>query len=668
MKNKKNSLVLTLLFALTSSSIYAGDAPVTTGRYALDLARQLVEKRNYSEALKYYQRLVKAKPDDSDLLIEAARVYGWADRNKESADLYQRAITQFPARRNDVLHALAMQLLWSNQAHEAVPYFEEILARKPGNREAALGLGEALQNVGDNASAIAAYESLLQKNSDDQAAQRGKAWALLRSDRFAESENLYRAILQKNPTDVDARVGLARTLNFSGRHQDAIRAYDQLAQEFPKDEGIQVQRAKAQYWAGMNTEALDTLDRVNNDEVEKLRNTIKRDVKPAVSGGIEYSKDKDDLKITRGQISGKLPIGETATIEVGYSRAQLKGKRKTRELTLSGSDINNLKLNGVAASAARITDDTRILNVDIPGGRSAHVPVDAGQQSSSFRSGDWNEAGRLTGQQLAFTYSDRFGSAYSGFGLIFPRVTLGLRDYDGWRTGLVRLGAKWLPADLWRVDVEAGNDIVENLDSIDNRVKLKYLSGSVDHTFDPRWNAGGGLFLGKFDDGNRRTRATGRLEYIANLKPRVSLGVEGLAFRDSKQAFRDVTLRFDNLTVDGAPALPNVGSITFREAGRGYYNPKHYAEAKLFGAISYAQDRWALWAKLALGGVRETSFDGDSNNGIISSAELSYVYHVTSQSDLRASLGRTGSRVSSTEGGGYYRNFAGLYFTHWFDY
>ena len=225
-----------------------------------------------------------------------------------------------------------------------------------------------------------------------------------------------------------------------------------------------------------------------------------------------------------------------------------------------------------------------------------------------------------------------------------------------------------MPLDFWRVDIEAGNDIVENLDSIDNRVKLNYVSGNVDHTFAPRWNAGVGLFLGKFDDGNRRTRLTGRLEYIALFTPRLSFGLEGLAFRDREQAFRDVTLRFDNLLVDGAPALPNVGSITFREAGRGYYNPKHYAEAKLFGAVSYDQDRRSLWAKLAVGGVRETPFDGDPSNGFISAAELAYVYHLTPQTELRASLGRSGSRVSSSEGGGYYRNFGGIYFTHWFDY
>jgi tetratricopeptide (TPR) repeat protein len=657
-----------ILLGALALPMYADEPAITTGRYALATARQWVEKRNYPEAIKWYQRLVKAKPDDSDLLIEAARVYGWADRNKESAELYQRVINKFPARRNDVVPSLAAQLLWANNPGAAIPLFEEILARKPADRDATLGLAEGLQSIQRYDKAIALYDGLLTKNRADEAAQRGKAWALLRTDQFSDAEQSFRGILQSRPTDMDARVGLARTLNFSGRHQEAIRAYDQLAQDFPKDKGIQVQRATAHYWAGMEQEALKIVDTINTDEAENLRNKILRNTKPVVSGGVAYSKDKDDLKITRGQVSGKVPIGETASIEVGYSRAALKGKRKTREMTLSGSDINNLKLNGVNASAARITDDTRILNVDIPGGRSLHVPVDTDQQGDSFRSGDWNESGQLTGQQLSFTYSDRFGSAYSEFGLVTPRVTLGLRDYDGWRSGLVRIGAKWIPADLWRFDIEAGNDIVENLDSIDNRVKLNYLSGSVDHSFDPRWNAGGGLFLGKFDDGNRRTRLTGRLEYVAQFKPRLSFGLEGLGFRDSKQAFRDVTLRFDDLTVAGAAALPNVGSITFREAGRGYYNPKHYAEAKLFGAISYDQDAWSLWAKLAIGGVRETPFDGDTSNGVISSAELNYAYHITSQSELRFSIGRSSSRVSSSEGGGYYRNFAGLYFTHWFDY
>ncbi len=637
-----------------------------TGRYALEQARQLVEKRNFPEAIKHYQRLVKAKPHDSDLLIEAARVTGWADRNKESAELYQQVIDQFPARRNDVIVPLAAQLFWSNQASVAIPLFREALARNPGDRDAALHLGEALQSTGNYAEAISLYDGMLTKNSNDLPVQRGKAWALLRSDRFAEAEPMYRAILRDNPKDTDARIGLARTLNFSGRHQEAIRAYDQLAQEFPDDQGIQVQRAQAQYWAGMEHEALATLDRLSSDEAEQLSNKIKRNIKPAVSGGVEYSKDKDDLKIARGQISGRVPIGDTASIEVGYSRAELRGKRKARQITLSGNSLNNLSLNGVAATAARVTDDTRILNVDLPDGRNAHVPIDAGQQSHSFRSGNWNESGRLTGQQLAFTFSDRLGSPASG--LFFPRVTLGIRDYDKWRTGLVRLSAKWLPADFWRADFEAGNDIVENLDAIDNRVKLNFSSASVDHEFTRRINAGAGLFLGKFDDGNRRTRLTGRVEYVARFQPRLSFGVEGLGFGDSKQAFRDVTLRFDNLALADAPGLPNVGSITFREAGRGYYNPKHYAEAKLFGSISYDRDHWSLWAKLAVGGVRETPFDGEASNGVISSAELNYGYHITSQSELRVSLGRTGSRVSSSEGGGYYRNFAGLYFTHWFDY
>ncbi len=644
-------LLLPIVFCLFGTALRADEPVVNTGRYALDTARQLVEKRNFPEALKLYNGLVRAKPQDSDILIEAARVHGWADRNRESAELYQRVISRFPARRDDVVQPLAMQLLWSNQAQEAIPYFQETLARKPGDRDASLGLGEALQSTGDYPSAIAIYDELLQKAPGELAAQRGKAWALLRSDRFPEAENLYRSVLRENPKDTDARIGLARTLNFSGRHQEAIRAYDQLAQDFPKDQGIQVQRATAQYWAGMEQEALSTLEKLNTEEAEKLRNNIKRNVNPAVSGGVEFSKDKDELKITRGQISGRVPISETATIEIGYGRAELKGKRKAREIVLSGNAIDNLRLNGITADAARITDDTRILNVDIPGGLSAHVPIDAGQQGNSFRTGDWNESGRLTGQQLTFTFSDRFGSPYSGYGLIMPRATVGIRDYDGWRSGLIRVGVKWLPLDFWRVDIEAGNDIVENLDSIDNRVKLNYVSGNVDHAFAPRWNAGGGLFLGKFDDGNRRTRLTGRIEYVALFKPRLSFGLEGLAFRDREQAFRDVTLRFDNVTVAGAPALPNVGSITFREAGRGYYNPKNYGGSKTIRRrflrprplVPMGKTRRRRRARNA---VRRRFQQRIHFRG---RAGLSFI---TSRRKRRyaRSLGRSGSRVSSSEG------------------
>ena len=116
------------ILTLMTAAVCADEAAVSTGRHALETARKFVEARNFPEALKLYQRLVKAKPDDSDILIEAARVYGWADRNRESAALYQRVIKQFPARRNDVAQPLAMQLLWSDQAREAIPLFQEALA------------------------------------------------------------------------------------------------------------------------------------------------------------------------------------------------------------------------------------------------------------------------------------------------------------------------------------------------------------------------------------------------------------------------------------------------------------------------------------------------------------------------------------------------------------
>jgi hypothetical protein len=146
--------------------------------------------------------------------------------------------------------------------------------------------------------------------------------------------------------------------------------------------------------------------------------------------------------------------------------------------------------------------------------------------------------------------------------------------------------------------------------------------------------------------------------------PRVSVGVEGLGFRDSDEAFRNVTLRFDDFSVDG---VPFTGSVDFRESGRGYYNPRRYLEGKVFGALAIERGRWALSSKLAIGQLRETSFGGVKSHGLYTFGEIDYRYFLNDLTELHALIGRSGSRASSGGGDGYYRAYGGVYLTHWFD-
>ncbi len=570
----------------------------------LEQARALVEQRDFAAAIPWYQQALRGAPDNADLMIELARVYGWADRNRESAESYARVAERFPARRADVLPSLAWQLLWSGQPAAALPLFREVVAKAPQNRE--------------------------------------------------------------------ALTGLAQALNETGRHRAAAREYAALARADPGDVGIKLRLATTQYWAGHSGEALATLAGVSGREADELRARILGEGAPSVAGSYEVSRDRDNLRIDAARIAGKTKLNPTATLEVAYRLARLDGERRAPQVDLQGSfdaatgSFTGLRLNGEPVIAARITS-ANILNADRADGRSVHVALPPNPPRESFRSGDWLLPGKLTGQQLWLTYSDEFGAATHAGGGVYPRASVGIRDYDGWRTPLARLGAKWLPADLWRLDFELGNDIVENLDSIDNRVRIIYLAASADYQLTPRLSVGAGHSLARFDDGNTRNRLAGRLEYVAWFKPRVSVGAEGYAFRDKEEAFRDVELRLADFTLaNSGVAFP--ASISFREAGRGYYNPKRYLEAKAFATLGLEGDRWSLWGKLALGRLRETPWSGDSTGGLYTFGELGYRYRFDKLTELNGFIGRSGSRVSASSSGGYYRAYAGLYVTRWFEH
>ena len=95
--------------------------------------------------------------------------------------------------------------------------------------------------------------------------------------------------------------------------------------------------------------------------------------------------------------------------------------------------------------------------------------------------------------------------------------------------------------------------MIENIQSINNKVTLNVFSASTDWRFAPRWSATLGGAVLRFDDDNQRTRVIGRVEHtLTSSQPRIIVGVEGMGFSNSD------------------PAI-----------ARGYYNPERYREFKL---------------------------------------------------------------------------------------
>ncbi len=528
-------------------------------------ARQLVDQKNFPSALKMYDRLLAGKPDDTDLLIEAARVNAWADRHKEAIAIYQRVLDVAPQRRNDVLRPLAWQLTWSGRHQDAATLFRESLAADPVNRESRHGLAEALSNDNRLAEALGEYQKLIASDAADMRARHSEARLLLWMDRYAEAEQRYQAMLRENPDDKEAALGLARAHNWSGRHFLAAREYEAAAGKWPTDDGIKTDLATAQRWAGADSLALSTLTGVPGGGATTLRRHLRVDTLRGLRFGATTSYDTDRLRIHSETLAFRFPFDTTRLLQTSLRLAQLEQR---------------------------------------------------GQHAN--------------GKELLVSYGDRFGAFDAPRGLIWPSVSAGVRDFEGWQTFAWRAGAKWLPADLWRVDLDAGNEVIENIPSVRNKVTFTSLGAGTEVRIHPRITAAASLGLGRFDDGNVRNRMRARIEGLVLTQPRVTLGWEGFRFSNSK---------------------PDIV--------RGYYNPESYIENKLISSIETT--RWD-WNFLARGGFGRLSEEPSGIGRGIYSWELHASRYIRDSVNLRLYVGRSDSAFNSSSafGRGYARSYGGI--------
>lgn len=571
------------LALLVAAALAAGAA----GAQTLQDARAATDARRFDRALPIYEALLREQPSSTDLLIETARVYGFADRHKEAVATYRRMIEVDPARRKDVVASLAWQTLWSGDAAGALPLFAEargFTSEAKPQAELWRGTGEACVQTGDNACALAAYRQALELTPGDRDLRRRIAQVLLWMDAYDEAEAAWRALLAEDPNDRRAQAGLARTVNAAGRHNEAVRMYRTL--DDGSDADLRLDHARALRWAGYDLAAFPLLGARTDAAAVFLRDwRIDREQKSYVWGGADYSTDADDLDITAVAAGAGTRLHPGLLLEGGYRYARL----------------------------------------DSPQG-------DVG-------------ANRVQATLRGFVGTP--GEALPG--LLIPSLTIAGNDYDGWSPVTGNASLRWLPADLWRVAVDAGREVVETPQAIGNRITVDVYSVGAEWRAPPRWTLAGVLSYLHFSDGNDRKRAYGRIDYATRFNPKVVVGVEGAAFEDSDPA--------------SFAAVPPPGTLP----PAGYWNPKRYAEGRVFAGIWHERDDWDAYARAAIGLARETDGDGAKSTGHPNLLEVGVAHDVSPGLRWRFYAGGSGSSFAVGNGGtGYWRRWVGLVLTAWF--
>ena len=527
--------------------------------------------------------------------LNQARALVDQQRYAEANTLYDVLLAEQPGQADLMIEAARVRA-WSDQHQPAASLYQQVLATAPQRRyDVLLALAWQLAWGGRHTEAIPLFQEVSQQvPAQKTEALLGLAESLSLSNRFAEALVVYRT-MSGPPDNLQARLGEARMLLWLDRHDEAAVKYRTITKSHPENRHARIGLARALNARGRHFDAVAAYASAIADNPELARDTrVERTL------ALRWSGLEDSAWSTLGNAEG----ADAATLRNTLKRetsSSIRGEFDT------SWDSDQLDIHAVSLGWQQHFNAGRSLDVSARGARI---------EQNGYR---------IDGRQLLIKAGTRLGNVEQG--LFWPALTVGVRNYDGWQTAAWKLQGKWIPADFWRIDLEAGNDVIENIQSINNKVTLNVFSASTDWRFAPRWSATLGGAVLRFDDGNQRTRVIGRVEHtLTSSQPRIIVGVEGMGFSNSD------------------PAI-----------ARGYYNPEHYRELKLQARAEQEAAGWLLEARLALGKLWETP--GGSSG--LYAWELSASRDLAPQFRLRLHTGGSDSSAFLRTGSGYTRNYLG---------
>ena len=259
------------------------------------------QKGDYTQATNYYEKALAQAPGDKALQLNLARVASWNRDFPRSIKLYEALLAEEPGNRDYRLE-LAKILSWAGRYAESVERYKELLERDPNDLEARLGLARVLSWDKQLDAALEEYARVLKAQPDNHDAQIERARIYSWRGNLSSALDAYNELLARDPSDREARFGKAQTLFWSGHTRDAKEILEDLHAKNPKDRDVTFTMASVDSALGRQDLALQQLDELDklqpgNPDVERSRESIRRELRPRLVLGFTPSVDSYDLKI-----------------------------------------------------------------------------------------------------------------------------------------------------------------------------------------------------------------------------------------------------------------------------------------------------------------------------------------------------------------------------------
>jgi len=302
-----------------------------------------------------------ASAQSFDQLVEEARKAAREDRNKDSAELFAKAIAARPEERAGLIREYADQLTYSGESAEAVLLYREVLSAGPGadeRKRAERGLALSLLWSGEAEEAVPAWQRILDAAPDDADARKNLREALVSAARTAASRNqnaraadfFARAYAIDPQRRREILREYAEQLTYAGRSAEAVPLFREYlsAKDLSANDERQGRRglALANLWSGRYAEAITGwryLLRTNPREADAAKN-LSEALVGAARQAASFDRNAEAASLFAEAI--KVSPGRRLELAVEYANQLTYSERSQQAVPLYREALASGKLRG----------------------------------------------------------------------------------------------------------------------------------------------------------------------------------------------------------------------------------------------------------------------------------------------------------------------------------
>ncbi len=227
------------------------------------LARMYGRSGDNNAALGLYERCVELKPEDSGYLKALADAYTRGSRIEEAIELYNKLITLDANRAGGYYRELLDIYLKADFKDQAIETAKKVVEKSPSDAEAYLSLGQVYMTYQQYDDGLAAYRGALRLSPDEPDYYRQYGQALQTQDRLGGAQEAFRKMLdtaKEDETRLQAVASLAQIHMREGKVESLLAEFQSRVRSTPKRLAAYQELGAIYVQAGDTARSLEVLE------------------------------------------------------------------------------------------------------------------------------------------------------------------------------------------------------------------------------------------------------------------------------------------------------------------------------------------------------------------------------------------------------------------------